>query len=152
MSQFKKQKTKPDPLYESIVIAKFINYLMQRGKKSIARKIIYNAFEIVKENTKKDPIEIFEKAIQNASPILEVRSKRVGGARYQVPVEVSKERKLSLAMRWIIEAAKGGKGNMSERLAKELIETARNEGKAVKKKENIHRMAEANKAFAHFAW
>jgi small subunit ribosomal protein S7 len=152
MSQIKNKEIAPDPLHNSIIIAKFVNYLMQKGKKSIAQKIIYNAFEIIQKETKKDPQEIFEKAIQNASPILEVRSKRIGGARYQVPVEVSRERRLALSMRWIIEAARGGKGTMSERLAKELIETAKNEGNAVRKKENVHRMAEANKAFAHFAW
>ncbi len=118
----------------------------------MARKIVYQAFEKIKEKTKRDPVEVFEQAIQNASPVLEVRSKRVGGARYQVPVEVSKERRLTLALRWIIEAAKGSKGSMSDRLANELIDAAKNEGKSIKKKENVHRMAEANRAFAHFAW
>jgi small subunit ribosomal protein S7 len=126
---------------------------MRRGKKSLARKIVYQAFEIIKEKTKEDPLEIFEQAIKNASPLLEVRSRRVGGATYQVPREVRPERKLSLAMRWLIEAAKSKKGKpMEEKLAQELILASKNEGGAVKKKENIHKIAEANRAFAHFAW
>jgi small subunit ribosomal protein S7 len=143
----------PDPLYNSTLLAKFINHLMRRGKKSLARKIVYQAFEIIKEKTKEDPLEIFEQAIKNASPLLEVRSRRVGGATYQVPREVRPERKLSLAMRWLIEAAKSKKGKpMEEKLAQELILASKNEGGAVKKKENIHKIAEANRAFAHFAW
>jgi small subunit ribosomal protein S7 len=150
MSKYKKNELIPDFLYNNITVAKFINYVMESGKKSIAEKIVYGAIDILKEKTKKDPIDIFEKAIQNASPVLEVRSRRIGGAKYQVPVEVSKERRLALSMRWIIQAAREGKGSMKERLAKELLETADNTGKAIKKKENVHRMAEANKAFAHF--
>jgi len=150
MSKMKKQQLNPDPLYNNITVAKFINYVMEKGNKSIARKIVYGAIEILKEKSKQDPIDVFEKAIQNASPVLEVRSRRIGGAKYQVPIEVSKERRLALAMRWIIQEAKGGKGSMKERLAKELLEAADNTGKAIKKKENVHRMAEANKAFAHF--
>jgi small subunit ribosomal protein S7 len=123
---------------------------MERGKKSVARKIVYGALDILKEQSKQDPVEVFEKAIQNVSPVLEVRSRRIGGAKYQVPVEVTKERRIALAMRWLIQAAKEGKGSMKERLAKELMEAVNNTGKAIRKKENVHRMAEANKAFAHF--
>ncbi len=146
----KKQQLNPDPVYNNITVAKFINYVMEKGNKSIARKIVYGAIEILKDKSKQNPVDVFEKAIQNASPVLEVRSRRIGGAKYQVPVEVSKERRLALAMRWLIQAAKGGKGSMKERLAKELLEAANNTGKAIKKKENVLRMAEANKAFAHF--
>jgi len=148
----KKHPLQPDPLYNNIIVSQFINYIMQRGQKETARKIVYNALEEIKEKTKKDPVEVFEQAIQNASPILEVRSKRIGGAKYQVPVEVSKERRIALSMRWIINAAKKGKGEMKKRLAKELMEAANNAGEAIRKKDNVHKMAEANKAFAHFAW
>ena len=126
---------------------------MRCGKKTVARKIIYGALDIVKTKTKKEPLEVFELAFRNASPLLEVKSKRVGGATYQVPKEVKGERRLTLAMRWIIQAAKSKKGKpMREKLAEELIAAANNTGEAVKKKENTHRMAEANRAFAHFAW
>ena len=152
MAKNKRTELTADPLYDNITVAKFINYIMERGKKSVARKIVYGALALLKEKSKQDPVALFEKAIQNASPVLEVRSRRIGGAKYQVPVEVSKERRVALAMRWIIQAAKGGKGSMKERLAKELLEAADNTGKAIKKKENVHRMAEANKAFAHFRW
>ena len=152
MAKKKKIQLIPDSQYNNIIIAKFINYIMERGKKSVARRIVYEALDILKEKSKQDPVDVFEKAIQNASPVLEVRSRRVGGAKYQVPVEVSKDRRLALSMRWIIGAAKEGKGSMKERLAKELLEAADNTGKAIRKKENVHRMAEANKAFAHFRW
>ncbi len=152
MAKKKKIQLIPDSRYNNITIAKFINYVMERGKKSVARKIVYEALEVLKEKSKQNPVDVFEKAIQNASPVLEVRSRRIGGAKYQVPVEVSKERRLALSMRWIIGAAKEGKGSMKERLAKELLEAADNTGKAIRKKENVHRMAEANKAFAHFRW
>jgi len=152
MPAIKKIQTKPDFVYSNITIAKFINQIMRKGKKTIAEKIIYQAFEEIKKKNK-DPIEVFEKAIQNVSPLLEVRSKRIGGATYQVPVQVEKERRLTLAIRWIIDAAKSKKGRpMSEKLAEELIAAAENTGKAIKKKEDTHRMAEANRAFAHFAW
>ncbi len=150
MAKNKTTELKPDLLYNNIIVAKFINYVMERGKKSVARRIVYGTFEILKKENKEDPITIFEKAIQNASPVLEVKSRRIGGAKYQVPVEVSRARRVALAMRWIIGAAKEGKGSMKERLAKELKEAADNTGKAIRKKENVHRMAEANKAFAHF--
>ena len=126
---------------------------MRRGKKTVARKIVYGAFDIVREQTKKDPIEVFEQAMRNAAPVLEVKSRRIGGASYQVPIEVRPERRISLAMRWIINSAKAKKGKpMREKLAQEIIEASQNSGAAVKKKEDTHRMAEANRAFAHFAW
>jgi len=145
-------KLAPDHKYQSIKVEKFINYIMERGKKNVARTIVYGAFDILKEKLKEDPIEIFETIIRNVSPQVEVRSRRVGGANYQVPHEVRPERKLALAYRWIIEAAKGKKGKpMAEKLADELINAYKNEGEAIKKRENVHRMAEANRAFAHFA-
>jgi len=151
--KIKKHDIVPDPIYNNIEVEKFVNQIMERGKKTVARRIVYGSFDIIKEKTKKEPIEIFETALKNASPQLEVKSKRVGGATYQVPTEVKGERKLALAMRWIIKAAKakGGKP-MSQRLAAELMDAANNTGTAVKKKEDTHRMAEANRAFAHFAW
>lgn len=151
----KKEKkiTPPDPVYNNVKVAKFINQIMERGKKTIARKIVYQTFDIIKEKTKKDPLEVFEQALENAAPLLEVKPKRVGGATYQVPREVKGERRMALSMRWTIQAAKSKKGRpMREKLADELISAAKNEGAAVKKKENTHRMAEANRAFAHFAW
>jgi len=142
----------PDVNYNSVALSKFINYIMKKGKKSVARKIVYDAMEIVVDK-KKDPLKTFEAAIENVSPLMEVKSKRVGGATYQVPIPVGKERRFSLASRWIINSAKSKKGRpMREKLAEELINAASNTGVAVKKKEEIHKMAEANKAFAHFAW
>lgn len=143
----------PDPVYSSDRVAKFINYVMLDGKKTVAQKIVYEAFEIIKEKTKEEPVEIFELAMKNVGPLTEVRSRRVGGANYQVPREVRPERRLSLAMRWILDIARKQSGKpMAERLAGELILASKNEGEAVKKRENTHKMAEANKAFAHFAW
>jgi small subunit ribosomal protein S7 len=143
----------PDAVYNSVTLAKFINQVMRRGKKTITRKIVYKSLDIIKEKTKKDPLEIFEQALKNAAPLLEVKPKRIGGATYQVPREVKRERRLTLAMRWIIQAARLKKGkSMKEKLAEELIEAANNQGFAVKKREDTHRMAEANRAFAHFAW
>ncbi len=143
----------PDSVYNNVTVQKLINQIMRRGKKTIARKIVYGAFNIIKEKTKKEPLEVFEKAINNASPLLEIKPKRVGGATYQVPREVRGDRQTTLAMRWIIQAAKNKKGKpMREKLAEELILSSNNEGPAVKKKEDTHRMAEANRAFAHFAW
>ena len=153
MKSYKKHPITPDPVYNNLIVAKFINQIMRNGKKTIARKVVYSAFDIIKEKTKKDPIEVFEKALNNASPMLEVKSKRVGGATYQVPVEVKGERKMTLAMRWIILGAKSKKGkSMKERLSAELMDAANNEGWAIKKKTDTHRMAEANRAFAHFTW
>jgi len=143
----------PDPVYNNVTVAKFINQIMRRGKKTIARKIVYRTFDIIKEKTKKDPLEVFEQALQNASPLLEVKPKRIGGATYQVPREVRGDRRITLAMRWIIMAAKSKKGKpMREKLAEELIAAFNNTGWAIKKKEDTHRMAEANRAFAHFTW
>ena len=151
--QYKKHPIAPDPVYGSVVVAKLVNQVMRKGKKIAARKVVYGAFDIIKEKTKKDPIELFEEALKNASPLLEVKSKRVGGATYQVPIEVKGERKLTLAFRWIIGAARGKKGKpMAEKLASELMDAANNTGIAIKKKSDTHRMAEANRAFAHFAW
>jgi small subunit ribosomal protein S7 len=143
-----------DILYNSEKLEKFINYIMWSGKKQTARKVMYSAFDTIKEKTgNPNPLEIFDLALRNAGPATEVRSKRIGGANYQVPVEVRAERKLALAMRWIRDAARGGKGKpMHLKLADELIAASKNEGSAIKKKEDTHKMAEANKAFAHFAW
>lgn len=148
-----KREIAPDPVYHNITLSKFINQVMRKGKKTLARKIVYAALALVKEKTKKEPLQIFEMALKRTSPSLAVRSKRIGGATYQVPVEVGAARQLTLATRWLIEAARSRKGKpMKEKLAQELIDAANNTGAAVRKKENIHRMAEANRAFAHFAW
>ena len=155
MSRRKKEKREisPDFTYNSVKIAKFINQVMRKGKKTLARKIVYGALDEIREKTKKEPLEVFELAMKNASPLLEVKPRRIGGATYQVPREVRGERRVALAMRWIIQAAKTRKGKpMKEKLAGELMEAAENKGAAVKKKEQSHRMAEANRAFAHFAW
>jgi len=151
--KIKKQEISPDPVYDNLMVAKFVNCVMKRGKKTIARKIVYGAFDILKEKTKKEPLEVFDSAIRNASPLLEVKPKRVGGATYQVPREVRGDRKLTLAIRWILQAARAKKGQpIKEKLAEELINAANNTGFAIRKKEDMHRMAEANRAFAHFAW
>lgn len=143
----------PDLVFNSVRVSKFINYIMVGGKKDIARSIVYDALDLVKEKSGKDPLDVFKTALKNIGPSMEVRSRRIGGAAYQVPREVRPERRLALAMRWIIEIAKKGKGkNMSEKLADELLLANNNEGEAIKKKENVHKMAEANKAFAHFSW
>jgi len=150
-SSFKKRTHEADPVYKRGDLGHFVNYIMEDGKKSIAEKIVLNAFTIIKEITKEEPIIIFEKALENATPLLEVVSKRVGGANYQVPREVRPERKFFLAGNWIINAAKAKKGKpMAERLAEELIAASKNEGSAIKKKQDTHRMAEANRAFASF--
>ncbi|MDI6602795.1 MAG: 30S ribosomal protein S7 [Patescibacteria group bacterium] len=142
----------PDPIYNNITVAKFINQVMRRGKKTIAQKIVYGSFDIIKEKTKKEPLEVFELAISNVKPSLEVKSKRIGGATYQVPQQVPEARGKTLAMRWLIQTAKSRKGKtMKEKLAEELILASKQKGAAIKKKEDTHRMAEANRAFAHFA-
>ena len=142
-----------DRKYQSALVQKFINYVMLDGKKTIAEKVVYGAFDIVEKEAKQDPFQVFNLAIQNASPILEVRSRRVGGANYQIPREVRGDRRLSLAFRWLITGARSRSGSpMDKRLAEEIMLAAKNEGTAVKKKTDMHRMAEANKAFAHFAW
>ena len=146
-----KRKILPDPIYNDMVVAKFINNLMFDGKKSLAEKIFYTTIEIISKKKKEDGIEIFKKAISNVSPVLEVKSKRIGGATYQVPREISESRKMALAMRWILSFSRNRKGStMSDRLAAELLAASSGEGGAVKKKEDTHKMAEANKAFAHF--
>jgi small subunit ribosomal protein S7 len=144
----------PDIKYNNVRVEKFINSVMWDGKKSVARKVVYDALEIIKDKAKvEDPIEIFETAVRNVGPAMEIRSRRVGGANYQVPREVRPERRQALAFHWILLAARAGKGRaMAERLADELIAASNNEGTAIKKREDTHRMAEANKAFAHFAW
>jgi small subunit ribosomal protein S7 len=149
-----KNIVEPDIIYNSQKLAKFINNIMLHGKKETARKSVYKAFEIIKEKTgNPNPLEIFDTAIKNAGPMVEVRSRRIGGANYQVPREVRPERRTALAMRWIILAARGKKGApIAEKLAEELILASKNEGPAVKKREDTHKMAESNKAFAHFAW
>ena len=149
---YKKHKVAPDRVYNDAEVAKFINKVMDSGRKSIAQRIVYQAFDIIKTQTKKEPLEMFRLAIENASPVLEVKPKRVGGATYQVPMEVRGDRRLALAFRWIIEGARNKKGKpMAEKLAQELIDATNNQGNALKKKNDMHRMAEANKAFAHFA-
>lgn len=143
----------PDPIYNDVTVAKLVNQVMKRGKKTIAQKNVYGAFKIIKEQTKKEPMEVFDLAIQNAAPLLEVKPKRIGGATYQVPREVRGDRKLALAIRWILQASRAKKGKpFSEKLAEEIINASNNTGSAVKRKEDTHRMAEANRAFAHFAW
>ncbi len=149
---YKKHKLSPDSVYNDLVVSQFINKVMKSGKKTIAQKIVYDSFNIIKEKTQKEPLEIFNKAIENVSPLLEVKPKRVGGATYQVPMEVRQERKLDLAIKWILDAARSKKGKgMAIKLSDELMSAANNEGNAMKKKTDTHRMAEANKAFAHFA-
>lgn len=144
----------PDIAYNSQKLGKFINNVMWSGKKETARKIVYAAFDVIKEKTgNPNPLEVFDTAIKNAGPLVEVRSRRIGGANYQVPREVRPERRTALAMRWIISAARLKKGSaMHEKLAEELILASKNEGSAVKKRDDTHKMAESNKAFAHFAW
>ncbi|MBT3412548.1 MAG: 30S ribosomal protein S7 [Candidatus Jacksonbacteria bacterium] len=142
---------KPDPKYQSTTIAKFINLVMHDGKKSIAQKIVYDAFEAIREETDQDPLGVFNKAIKNVAPMIEVRSRRVGGANYQIPMQVRGDRRMALAYRWILTAARARKGKpMRNKLADELLAASQNQGEAVKKRDDIHRMAEANRAFAHF--
>lgn len=148
-----KREHKPDLQHGSVAVGRFINYLMESGKKSIAEKIMHDTFEIVKKQSKQEPLAVFEKALSNAAPAVETTSKRVGGANYQVPVEVRPDRKFILAARWIIQAARAKKGKeMAKKLAEEILAAANNEGAAIKKKQDMHRMAEANRAFAHFSW
>lgn len=151
--EVKKKIISPDPRYSNRLVAKFINCLMRKGKKSVAETIFYSSLDLIEEKTKQPPLDVFTKAIDQARPILEVRSRRVGGATYQVPAEVKIDRRNALAIRWIINAARSQKGMaMREKLARELMDAAKGGGAAVKKKENTHRMAEANKAFAHYRW
>lgn len=146
---FKRPSRRVDPEYERMDIGRFVNYVMEGGKKSTAERVVYDSFARVKEMTKEDPVKVFERALENATPLVEVVSRRVGGANYQIPQEVRPERKFYLATRWIIAAARGKKGKpMADRLAEELVLAAKNEGSAIKKKQDMHRMAEANRAFA----
>ena len=143
----------PDPVFNSTLLAKFVNSLMKDGKKSTAQRITYGAFDIIKKKSGEDPLKVFKKGLDNIKPALEVKSRRVGGATYQVPVEVSPRRQLSLALRWLIDYADArGEKTMKDKLAGEILDAANSRGNAVKKKEDTHRMAEANKAFAHYRW
>ena len=148
-----KRQVLPDPKFKDIIITKFMNQIMQDGKKSTAERIVYGAFDLVEEKAKKDPVEVFHSALEAISPSVEVRSRRVGGATYQVPVEVRPGRQMALAMRWLVLFARKRPGrSMRDKLANELIEAAHNRGNAVKRRDDVHRMAEANKAFAHYRW
>jgi len=151
--EVRKREGLPDPKYGDKLVAKFVNTIMSRGKKSVAESIFYRSLNIITAKTKEDSLGIFKKAIENTRPTVEVRSRRVGGATYQVPIEVRPQRRLSLSMRWLIQAARErGEKSMEEKLAAEFIDAANNRGTAIKKKEDTHRMAEANRAFAHYRW
>ena len=148
-----KRKILPDPKYKDIIVAKFMNHIMKDGKKSVAEKIVYGAFNKIDQANKTDPVELFKKALDTIGPMVEVKSRRVGGATYQVPVEVKQKRSLALAIRWLIEASKKRKDKiMSDKICFELYEAYQGKGFAIKKKEDTHKMAESNKAFAHFRW
>lgn len=148
-----KREVLPDPKFQSVLVTKFINSIMRRGKKSLAETIFYRAIDIIEQKTGQKGLEVFEKAVENVKPVLEVKSRRVGGATYQVPVEVRPERRQSLAIRWIISNARArSEKTMAEKLAAEMIAASKNEGASIKKREDTHKMAEANKAFAHFRW
>jgi small subunit ribosomal protein S7 len=151
--EVEKRKILPDPKFNDRVVAKFMNDVMRGGKKSISEKIVYGAFAIVQEKTQDDPLKLFKKALDNVKPVLEVKSRRVGGATYQVPVEVRQDRRMALGMRWLIGyAADRGEKTMPEKLAGEIMDAANNRGNAVKKREDTHKMAEAHKAFVHYRW
>ncbi|NJL27990.1 MAG: 30S ribosomal protein S7 [Thermoanaerobaculia bacterium] len=148
-----KREILPDPIYNSQLLTKFVNVVMREGKKTVAERILYDALEMIRQRTEDDPMKVFKRAVDNVKPAVEVKSRRVGGSTYQVPVEVRPARRLALSMRWIIQSAqKRGEKTMRQRLAAELQEAAENRGTAIKKKEDTHRMAEANKAFAHYRW
>ncbi len=148
-----KREVLPDPLYGTTVVTKLINQIMLDGKRGIAQGICYSAFEMIREKTKKEPIEVFQEALNNVMPQLEVKARRVGGATYQVPIEIREERRQTLALRWIVDFSRNrSERKMYERLANELIDASNNAGNAVRRKEEMHRMAEANKAFAHYRW
>ena len=148
-----KRDVLPDPVYNSTVLTKFINKVMLSGKKGVAEKVVYDAFENIRAKTGKDPLEVFETALKNVMPVLEVRARRVGGANYQVPVEVRPDRRMTLCIRWIVNYSRlRGEKTMCERLSAELLDAANNTGASIKKKEDTHKMAEANKAFAHYRW
>jgi small subunit ribosomal protein S7 len=144
---------RPDPIYGKPMVTKFINVVMKKGKKSVAEHILYGALDIIQKRTKQEPLPVFEKALENVKPVVEVKSRRVGGSTYQVPVEIRSERRVSLAVRWLVQfSMKRQEKTMEERLASELLDAANNRGATVKKREDTHRMAEANKAFAHYRW
>ncbi|MGQ9471084.1 MAG: 30S ribosomal protein S7 [Candidatus Aminicenantales bacterium] len=151
--KIKKRIPAPDPFYNSTLISKFINITLKKGKKTVAEKIIYGAMDILKNKMKEDPLKVMEKAVDNVRPLLETKSRRVGGATYQVPVEVPPERSVSLAIRWILQFARERSGkSMEEKLAAEIMDAVHNRGGAIKKREDTHKMAEANRAFAHYKW
>ncbi|MDH4135119.1 MAG: 30S ribosomal protein S7 [Anaerolineae bacterium] len=148
-----RREIEPDIKYDSVIVARFINKLMMCGKKSTAEGILYDAFDIIESRVHKNPLDVFEQAVNNATPVLEVKPRRVGGATYQVPVEVRPERRLSLAMRWLVQNARNRTGkSMAEKLAAEFMDAAQGQGATIKKKEDTHKMAEANRAFAHYRW
>lgn len=148
-----RREVEPDPKYNSELVARFINRVMQRGKKSLARRIVYEAFDIIEDRFHRNPLEVFNQATKNVTPVLEVRPRRVGGATYQIPIEIRGDRRQSLAIRWLVKAVQARPGKtMAEKVAHELWDASQNTGAAVKKKEDTHRMAEANKAFAHYRW
>lgn len=152
-SYTKKQQILPDPRYRSVLVSKFINNMMRDGKKSVAERMFYGALDIIKERSDEDPLELFRKSFENARPVVEVKSRRVGGATYQVPVEIRSERRDTLAMRWLIKFARArGEKTMDQRLANEFMDAFKNTGATIKTKEETHRMAEANKAFSHLRW
>jgi small subunit ribosomal protein S7 len=148
-----KREVLPDPLYNSTLVAKFVNCIMWGGKKSTAETLVYDAFKIIQQKTGDDPLRTFKKAVENVKPVLEVKTRRVGGANYQVPVEVNPNRRISLSIRWLISYSRARKEkSMEEKVAAELLDAANNRGSAIKKREDVHKMAEANKAFAHYRW
>ena len=148
-----KRSINPDPKFNDLEVSKFINYLLTQGKKGIAEKIFYDSLDIIKDKTKKDPVDIFKKALNNAAPHVEVKSRRIGGATYQVPQEVKSKRSQTLALRWLLEATRKRKNkSMSDKLFNELMDASQNKGASIKKREDTHKMAESNKAFAHFRW
>lgn len=148
-----KRDVLPDPIYNSKLVSRLINNIMQDGKKGTAQTILYNAFDIIAEKTGREPMEVFEEAIENIMPVLEVKARRIGGANYQVPVEVRPERRITLGLRWLVQYSRSrGEKTMEQRLANEIIDAANNTGASVKKREDTHKMAEANKAFAHYQW
>jgi len=148
-----KREVLPDPLYNSTLVSKFVNCIMWDGKKSTAENIFYKSLDIIQKKTSDDPVKIFKKAVENVKPVLEVKTRRVGGANYQVPVEVNPNRRISLSIRWLVSYSRARKEkSMEEKLAMELIDAANNRGSAIKKREDVHKMAEANKAFAHYRW
>jgi len=152
-ARIQRRETMPDPVYKSRVVAKFVNKIMQGGKKGTAEKIMYGTLQIVETQSSRDPMEVFEQAMRNATPVLEVKPKRVGGATLQVPVDIKGERRQSLAIRWLLRSARARAGHsMAEKLAAEILDAANNTGATIKRREDTHKMAEANKAFAHYKW